>query len=102
MWGYNPWAQWLANRGYAVLQPNFRGSTGYGKQYVNAGDRQWAGAMHTDLLDAKDWAVKRGIADPDKVCIMGGSYGGYATLAASGLLARRVLPAASTSSDRRT
>ncbi len=81
VWGYNPWAQWLSNRGYAVLQPNFRGSTGYGKQYINAGDRQWAGAMHTDLLDAKDWAVQRGIADPNKVCIMGGSYGGYATLA---------------------
>jgi dipeptidyl aminopeptidase/acylaminoacyl peptidase len=81
MWGYNPWAQWLSNRGYVVLQPNFRGSTGYGKQYINAGDREWAGAMHTDLLDAKEWAVQRGIADPDKVCIMGGSYGGYATLA---------------------
>ncbi|MGA8874809.1 MAG: S9 family peptidase [Candidatus Korobacteraceae bacterium] len=82
VWGYNPWAQWLANRGYAVLQPNFRGSTGYGKQYINAGDRQWAGAMHTDLLDAKNWAVQQGIADPSRVCIMGGSYGGYATLAA--------------------
>jgi len=81
VWGYNRYAQWLANRGYAVLQVNFRGSTGYGKQYVNAGDRQWAGAMHTDLLDSKDWAVKQGVADPAKVCIMGGSYGGYATLA---------------------
>jgi dipeptidyl aminopeptidase/acylaminoacyl peptidase len=82
MWGYDPWAQWLSNRGYVVLQPNFRGSTGYGKQYINAGDREWAGAMHTDLLDAKQWAVQRGIADPNKVCIMGGSYGGYAALAA--------------------
>jgi len=81
VWGYNRYAQWLANRGYAVLQVNFRGSTGYGKQYVNAGDRQWAGAMHTDLLDGKDWAVKQGVADANKVCIMGGSYGGYATLA---------------------
>jgi dipeptidyl aminopeptidase/acylaminoacyl peptidase len=81
LWGYDPYAQWLANRGYAVLQPNFRASTGYGKQYLNAGDRQWAGAMHTDLLDGKDWVVKQGIADPKKVCIMGGSYGGYATLA---------------------
>jgi dipeptidyl aminopeptidase/acylaminoacyl peptidase len=81
LWGYDPMAQWLANRGYAVLQPNFRGSTGYGKQYVNAGDRQWAGAMHTDLLDGKDWLAKQGIADQTKVCIMGGSYGGYATLA---------------------
>ena len=81
VWGYNRYAQWLANRGYAVLQVNFRGSTGYGKQYVNAGDRQWAGAMHTDLLDGKDWAVKKGVAEANKVCIMGGSYGGYATLA---------------------
>jgi len=80
-WGYNRYAQWLANRGYAVLQVNFRGSTGYGKQYVNAGDRQWAGTMHTDLLDGKDWVAKQGIANPAKVCIMGGSYGGYATLA---------------------
>ena len=80
-WGFDRYAQWLANRGYAVLQVNFRGSTGYGKQYVNAGDRQWAGAMHTDLLDGKDWAVKQGVANPNKVCIMGGSYGGYATLA---------------------
>jgi len=81
LWGYDPYAQWLANRGYAVLQPNFRASTGYGKQYLNAGDRQWAGAMHTDLLDGKDWVVQKGIADSKKVCIMGGSYGGYATLA---------------------
>ena len=81
LWGYDPWAQWLANRGYAVLQPNFRASTGYGKQYLNAGDRQWAGTMHTDLLDGKEWVVKQGIADEKKVCIMGGSYGGYATLA---------------------
>jgi len=80
-WGFNRYAQWLSNRGYAVLQINFRGSTGYGKQYINAGDRQWAGAMHTDLLDGKAWAVKQGVADAGKVCIMGGSYGGYATLA---------------------
>jgi dipeptidyl aminopeptidase/acylaminoacyl peptidase len=81
VWGYSSYAQWLSNRGYAVLQINFRGSTGYGKKYVNAGDRQWAGSMHTDLLDGKDWAVKQGVADAKKVCIMGGSYGGYATLA---------------------
>ncbi len=81
LWGYDPNAQWLANRGYAVVQPNFRASTGYGKLYLNAGDRQWAGTMRTDLLDAKDWAANQGIADPAKVCIMGGSYGGYATLA---------------------
>ncbi len=82
LWGYNPYAQWLANRGYAVLQPNFRGSTGYGKAHLNAGDRQWAGAMHHDLLDAKAWLVAQGIADAARVAIMGGSYGGYAVLAA--------------------
>jgi dipeptidyl aminopeptidase/acylaminoacyl peptidase len=65
-----------------VLQVNFRGSTGYGKNFLNAGDRQWAGAMHTDLLDAVTWAVKAGYADPKRVAIFGGSYGGYATLAA--------------------
>jgi dipeptidyl aminopeptidase/acylaminoacyl peptidase len=79
-WGLDSEAQWLANRGYAVLQINFRGSTGYGKAYVNAGDREWAGKMHDDLIDGKNWAVKQGYADPNKVCIMGGSYGGYATL----------------------
>jgi dipeptidyl aminopeptidase/acylaminoacyl peptidase len=82
IWCYNGYVQWLANRGYAVLQPNFRGSVGYGKAYMNAGDRQWAGAMHTDLLDAKDWLVAQGIADPERVAIMGASYGGYAVLAA--------------------
>jgi dipeptidyl aminopeptidase/acylaminoacyl peptidase len=81
-WGFNPFVQWLANRGYAVLQPNFRGSTGYGKAHLNAGDRQWAGAMHTDVLDAKDWLAAQGIADPARVGIVGGSYGGYAALAA--------------------
>jgi len=81
-WGYSAYPQWLANRGYAVLQPNFRGSTGYGKEFLNKGDRQWAGTMHTDLLDAKAWAVAQGYADPTRVAIMGGSYGGYATLAA--------------------
>jgi dipeptidyl aminopeptidase/acylaminoacyl peptidase len=79
-WGYNNEVQWLANRGYAVLQINFRGSTGYGKQYLNAGDREWAGKMHTDLIDGKNWVVKQGIVDPKRVCIMGASYGGYATL----------------------
>jgi dipeptidyl aminopeptidase/acylaminoacyl peptidase len=82
VWGYNGNVQWLANRGYAVLQTNFRGSTGYGKAHLNAGDREWAGTMHTDLLDAKAWLVERGIGDPARVGIMGGSYGGYATLAA--------------------
>jgi dipeptidyl aminopeptidase/acylaminoacyl peptidase len=79
-WGLDPATQWLANRGYAVLQVNFRGSTGYGKKFLNAGDREWAGAMHDDLLDAKEWAVREGYADPARVCIYGGSYGGYATL----------------------
>ncbi len=80
-WGYSPTVQMLANRGYAVLQINFRGSTGYGKAYLNAGDREWGAAMHTDLLDGKMWAVAEGYADPNRVAIMGGSYGGYATLA---------------------
>ncbi len=80
IWGLNNQTQWLANRGYAVLQINFRGSTGYGKAYLNAGDREWAGKMHTDLIDGKNWAAQQGYADPKKVCIMGGSYGGYATL----------------------
>jgi dipeptidyl aminopeptidase/acylaminoacyl peptidase len=82
VWGYNPVVQLLANRGYAVLQVNFRGSSGYGKAFLNAGERQWAGTMRTDLLDAKDWAIEQGIADPARVAIFGGSYGGYATLAA--------------------
>jgi len=80
-WGYSGFAQWLANRGYIVLQPNFRGSTGYGKKFLHAGDRQWGLKMHDDLIDAVNWAVKQGYADPKKVAIMGGSYGGYATLA---------------------
>lgn len=79
-WGYSPQVQWLANRGYAVLQPNFRGSTGYGKDFVNAGNRQWAAAMHDDLIDAVNWLIEQEIADPNKIAIMGGSYGGYATL----------------------
>ena len=81
-WGYEPVVQWLANRGYAVLQVNFRGSTGYGRAFLNAGNRQWAGAMRTDLLDARDWAIASGYADPDRFAILGGSYGGYAVLAA--------------------
>lgn len=81
VFGYDGWAQWLANRGYAVLQVNYRGSTGFGKQFINAGDRQWAAAMHEDLLDAVEWAVAAGVTTADRVAVMGGSYGGYATLA---------------------
>lgn len=79
-WGYDPEHQLLANRGYAVLSVNFRGSTGLGKDYVNAGNREWGGKMHDDLIDAVEWALTQGIAQRDKVAIMGGSYGGYATL----------------------
>ena len=78
--GYNPTHQWLANRGYAVLSVNYRGSTGFGKKFVNVADMQFAGTMHDDLIDAVKWAVDNGIAQKDKVAIMGGSYGGYATL----------------------
>jgi dipeptidyl aminopeptidase/acylaminoacyl peptidase len=79
-WGYNPEAQWLANRGYLCLQVNFRGSTGYGKAFTNAGDREWGGKMHDDLVDAVNWAVGQGVADPKRIAIYGGSYGGYAAL----------------------
>ena len=80
-YGFDPHHQWLADRGWAVLSVNFRGSTGFGKAFVNAGDLEWGCKMHDDLLDAVAWAVKEGIADPSRVAIMGGSYGGYAALA---------------------
>lgn len=80
-YGFNSYHQWLANRGYAVLSVNFRGSTGFGKDFVNAGNLEWGKKMHDDLIDAVDWAVARGVTGADKVAIMGGSYGGYATLA---------------------
>jgi dipeptidyl aminopeptidase/acylaminoacyl peptidase len=80
-YGFNRMHQLLANRGYAVLSVNFRGSTGFGKAFVNAGNLEWGAKMHDDLIDAVDWAVAQGIAQKDKVAIMGGSYGGYATLA---------------------
>ncbi len=79
-WGYDTEHQLLANRGYAVLSVNYRGSTGLGKEFTNAGNKQWAAKMHDDLIDAVDWAIDQKIADPQKVAIMGGSYGGYATL----------------------
>jgi dipeptidyl aminopeptidase/acylaminoacyl peptidase len=79
-WGYIPETQWFANRGYACLQVNYRGSTGYGKNFMNAGNKEWGGKMHDDLVDAVQWAIARGIADPQKVAIYGGSYGGYAAL----------------------
>lgn len=80
-WGYDSEAQWLANRGYLCFQVNFRGSTGYGKKFVNAGNKEWGGKMQDDLTDSVEWAVKQGYADPKKVVIYGGSYGGYAALA---------------------
>ncbi|MFC4563815.1 alpha/beta fold hydrolase [Nocardiopsis mangrovi] len=79
-WGFNPTVQLLANRGYAVLQVNFRGSTGFGKAHTQAAIGEFAGKMHDDLIDAVDWAVARGYADPDRVAIFGTSYGGYAAL----------------------
>jgi len=80
VWGYHPEAQWLANRGYLCLQVNFRGSTGYGKSFINAGDREWGAKMHDDLLDGVHYAIEQGWADPGRVAIYGGSYGGYAAL----------------------
>jgi len=80
-YGLSSYHQLLANRGYAVLSVNFRGSTGLGKKFLNAGNLEWGGKMQTDLMDAVDWAVAAGIADPARIAIMGGSYGGYATLA---------------------
>jgi Dipeptidyl aminopeptidases/acylaminoacyl-peptidases len=79
-WGYRPEVQWLANRGYACLQVNYRGSSGYGKNFINAGNKEWGGKMHTDLIDGVNWVIAQGIADPSRVAIYGGSYGGYAAL----------------------
>jgi dipeptidyl aminopeptidase/acylaminoacyl peptidase len=79
-WGLSPYHQLFANRGYAALAVNYRGSTGFGKSFLNAGNFEWAGKMHDDLIDAVNWAVAERIADPKKVVISGGSYGGYATL----------------------
>lgn len=82
-WGFDPLAQVFATRGYAAIQVNFRGSLGYGEAFVRLGDREWAGAMHTDLLDAIDHVAAQGTIDRDRVAITGGSYGGYATLVAA-------------------
>lgn len=80
IWGLNPTHQWLANRGYAVLSVNFRGSSGFGKAFINAANKEWGGKMQWDLVDAVDWAISEGVADPDRIAIMGGSYGGFAAL----------------------
>lgn len=79
-WGYDPQAQMLANRGYAVLQVNYRGSTGFGKGFMHAAEREFAGRMHDDLIDGVEWLVAEGIADRTRIGIYGGSYGGYAAL----------------------
>jgi dipeptidyl aminopeptidase/acylaminoacyl peptidase len=80
-WGFSQRAQWLANRGYLCVQVNYRGSTGYGKAFVNAADREWGGKMHDDLVDAVAFVTGQGWADPARIAIFGGSYGGYAALA---------------------
>jgi dipeptidyl aminopeptidase/acylaminoacyl peptidase len=82
-WGFNSTHQWLADRGYAVLSVNYRGSTGFGKAFVTAADKEWGGRMHDDLIDALDWAIAQGIADPDRVGFFGASYGGYSALMAA-------------------
>ena len=79
-WGYNPSAQWFANRGYLCLEINYRGSGGYGKDFINASAQEWAGKMHTDLIDGARWAIDQGYSDPERIAIFGGSYGGYAAL----------------------
>jgi len=81
-WGYDAEAQFLANRGYAVIEINYRGSTGYGKAFMNAGDKEWGGKMTDDMIDAAEWLISQKVADPKRFGIYGGSYGGYATLAA--------------------
>jgi dipeptidyl aminopeptidase/acylaminoacyl peptidase len=80
-WGYNAEVQFLVSRGYAVLQMNFRGSTGYGREFWEASFKQWGKKMQDDVSDGAAYAIEQGIADPARVCIYGGSYGGYATLA---------------------
>ena len=79
--GYDWWQQFLASRGYAVVQMNFRGSWGYGINFSKAGFRQWGGTMQDDVTDAVNYIIDKGVADPDRICIVGGSYGGYSALA---------------------
>jgi dipeptidyl aminopeptidase/acylaminoacyl peptidase len=83
VWGFNSTHQWLANRGYAALSVNYRGSTGFGKAFIAKADREWGGRMHDDLIDAVDWAIGRRIADPKRVGFLGASYGGYSALVAA-------------------
>ena len=88
-WGFDPEAQWIADLGYLCVQVNFRGSTGYGKDFVNAGDREWGGLMHRDLLDAIDHLVRAALVDASRVAILGASYGGYAALVGAALTPER-------------
>lgn len=80
-WGFNAWHQWMANRGYAVLCVNFRASTGFGKAFVNAGNLEWGGKIMEDQVDAVQWAIAQGLADPQRIAVLGGSFGGYSVLA---------------------
>ena len=99
-WGFGGFTQFLANRGYAVLMPNFRGSTGFGEEFLNLGNDQWGtGTMQHDITDGVRWLVDQGIADPERVAIMGGSYG---TRRWPGSRSHPTTPPASTSWDRRT
>jgi dipeptidyl aminopeptidase/acylaminoacyl peptidase len=100
-WGFDLSVQLWANRGYAVLQTNFRGSTEFGRAHTEAAAGEFAGRMHDDLIDAVDWAVEQGYADPDRVAIFGGSYGGYATLVGV-TFTRRSSPGPSSRSGSRT
>jgi dipeptidyl aminopeptidase/acylaminoacyl peptidase len=82
IYAYSPFVQWMANRGYGLLYVNFRGSAGFGKAYKSAANHEWGGKMHDDVMDQVDWAIAQGLLDKTKVGVMGGSYGGYATLVA--------------------
>jgi dipeptidyl aminopeptidase/acylaminoacyl peptidase len=82
-YGFDAMHQWLANRGYAVLSVNFRGSAGFGKAFLNAGNREWGGRIQEDLADAAEWAVAQGVAEPDRIAIVAAGFGGYACLRGS-------------------